>query len=114
MSFFQSWFPQHCKGCRCFESATLDTTPDEDLDEFEVEEENEERELPLANEPDLQSPPHTHTWGMWEIVKEGTITRYNHDTWTNDEIGSYIDQRRRCEGCGKYELDTQVSYAVED
>ena len=103
MNFFNSWFQTHCEGCRCFDPA-----PDEDSVE------QEERELPLTNEPDPQSPPHTHEWGMWEIVKEGTITSYNSDTWSNDEIGSYIDQRRHCETCGKYELDTQVSYAIED
>jgi hypothetical protein len=68
-----------------------------------------EGELPLTNESDSQSP-HTHEWGLWEIVKEDALIRYNSETWTDDEIGSYLDQRRRCATCGKYELDTQVTY----
>ena len=74
----------------------------------------EEKELPMENAPDSQSPPHTHEWGLWEITKEGEITRYNSATWNDDTIGTYINQRRRCTTCGKYELDTQVSYAIED
>ncbi len=73
----------------------------------------DERKFLMANELDPQSPPHTHEWDVWEITKEGEITRYNRSTWAEDTIGTYIDQRRRCKTCGKHELDTQVSYAVE-
>ena len=97
--FFKSWFPQHCEGCRCFDT---------------VAPEDEERELPLANEPDAQSPPHTHEWGLWKIVKEGTISKRGQWEYQDRDIGSYIDQQRRCNTCGKYELDTQVSYAIEE
>jgi hypothetical protein len=90
---------EHCPGCTC----------------------EDEQPLPEANEPDSQSPAHVHEWGMWEIVKEGNITQpvENDDffSWKEKEdrvIGNFLDQRRRCTTCGKYELDTQVSYAIED
>ena len=100
---------QHCPGCNCFEQP-----------EPEIEDEETEEEVPMANEPDPQTAPHTHEWSLWEIVNEGNITRSQDDTtWTWGEkqdhvIGTYLDQRRRCVSCGKYELDTQVSYAIED
>ena len=105
MAFFESWFQPHCEGCRCFDPAPEDQDPPEE----------EERELPLENAIDPQTPPHTHEWGLWEIVKEGIITKPGDDNWEEDRtIGTYLDQRRRCTTCGKYELDTQVSYAIQD
>lgn len=76
-----------------------------------------EKELPMENAPDSQSPPHTHEWDLWEITKEGKIVRCaDTSEWNSEEtvLGTYLDQRRRCKTCGKYELDTQVSYAVKD
>ena len=80
----------------------------------------EEKELPMENVPDSHSPEHIHEWGLWEITKEGSITRREecdcgyicHGQHEDRIIGNYIDQRRRCTTCGKYELDTQVSYAI--
>ena len=111
MSLWPFSKPSHCAGCRCFDPVALE--PDEDFDDYEEDFEEEERELPLANEPDAQSPPHTHEWSLWDIVKEGSIT-VTGDWGVERTIGTYLDQRRRCDTCGKYELDTQVSYAVEE
>ena len=77
----------------------------------------DKRKFPMANEPDPQSPPHTHDWDVWEITKEGSIVREGDTSeWNSQDvvIGTYIDQRRRCKTCGKHELDTQVSYAIEE
>ena len=115
MSFFKPWFKTHCEGCRCFAPVSF-TQPEEDSSDEDFlsdDDEEEERELPLANEPDAQSPPHTHEWSLWDIVKEGSIT-VTGDWGVERTIGTYLDQRRRCDTCGKYELDTQVSYAVEE
>ena len=96
----------HCEGCTCFATSDFEGRPDFDRDA--AEDELAERELPMNNEPDLQSPPHTHEWGMWEIVNEGSITQ--NELGEDITIGTYLDQKRRCSTCGKYELDTQVTY----
>jgi hypothetical protein len=68
--------------------------------------------IPMKNEIDPASPPHTHKWDKWQITKEGNITQsYGFE---DRVLGTYIDQRRCCIECGKWELDTQVSYAIED
>lgn len=104
-------FGYHCTGCTCFDEQPVEAATVESADEPEVEELGE---LPVANESDPQSPPHVHEWGLWEIVKEGSITQTGSWSHSDRELGTYLDQRRRCTTCGKYELDTQVSYAVEE
>ena len=105
---FENIFGQsHCPGCSCF----VNEQPEETTDKS--------GEVPMANESDHRTTPHRHEWTLWEIIKEGNIVKtYNADIWSWGEetqiIGTYLDQRRRCVSCGKFELDTQVSYAIKD
>lgn len=52
--------------------------------------------------------PHTHNWNVWEIIKEGNVS-YDDLRGNTHIIGRYLDQKRRCKECGKFELNSQVT-----